>query len=196
VSWQDFVAELRNRWPNPRITADAIRVYHRDLVEIGATPEQGLAALKALDDGDREFAPTPGTVRAKVMDLREPDPLDHGEAWRLAMESVRKFGSYREQEALEWLAAIDAALAYAVRTFGFIDLCRFDLRNETTVRAQFRDIYKNAAGRVARNRAAGGGVPALPPSEGGLRRLAARKFIAGVSGAPGPAELPAEAPDG
>ncbi len=130
------------------------------------------------------------------MDLREPDPLDHGEAWRLAMEAVRRFGSYRQDDALKWLCDIDAALAYAVRTFGFRDLCLFDLGDEATVRAQFRDIYKNAAGRVARNRAAGGAAAALPPSEGGLRRLAARKFIAGVWTAPEVSELPAEASSG
>lgn len=187
MTWNDFVAELRSRWPNPRITSDAVRIYHGDLTAIGATPAEASAALRALDDGSRNFAPSPGTVRAKVMELREPDPIDHGEAWRLAMEAVRKFSSYREEEALEWLMEVDPALAYSVRVYGYGDLCSFDLRNESTVRAQFRDIYKNAAGRVARDRALGVLTPSLPSSEGGMRRLAARKFIAGAHG---PVERP------
>lgn len=63
-------------------------------------------------------------------------------AWDTVMRAISRYGSYREEEALD---SMDELTRRTTETFGFRYLCFTDSDNLQTVRAQFRDVYKNYA---------------------------------------------------
>ena len=65
-------------------------------------------------------------------------------AWDSVIKAVKRYGSYKEAEALE---SMDEVTREAVRAIDFRHLCFMEIDDLPTVRAQFRDIYKNIAKR-------------------------------------------------
>lgn len=161
----DLVQQMRARWPHSEIPDATIAVLFQDLHEVDR--EQAMAAMLALYREGREYAPNGAQIRAKLSELERDDP-DIGEAWRLVHQANLKWGLHREhgqEKALQWLESQSVAVAAAVRRYGADALGSYDLANEGTVRAQFRDTYR-AVVRERQHDAAYAGLP-----EVGLRRL-------------------------
>jgi hypothetical protein len=137
--WIEVVKRYRANWPHAQIPDASIAKWYDDLAELPA--EQVTAAVEAIYREGAEFPPNGAQVLAKVSEVERSDP-DHGEAWRLAMEAVRRFGSYEPTAALEWLGERSAAVRVAVERIGYRELCHFNLADEATWRAQFREVYK------------------------------------------------------
>ena len=157
AEWNTLAAQIVLYWPQRRIEDGTLAGWYRDVEDIPFDVAE--AALRALARDGREWPPTGGQIRAKAVELARSDP-DHGRAWELVRESVRRFGSYAQADALEWLADHSPAVARAVTRFGYRELCSYDLADENTVRAQFRETYKAlAAERDRDSRYAGIGAP-------------------------------------
>jgi hypothetical protein len=98
------------------------------------------ALVKVLSTA--KFFPTVAEIREAAAEITNPLPITAAEAWGQVMEAVRKFGSYRPTEAMEWLSP---EVAVMVRRFGFVDICRSEQID--VIRGQFIKLWDSQAKR-------------------------------------------------
>ena len=89
------------------------------------------AVIKVLSTS--RFFPTIADIREASSQLTQPRTMDAMEAWGLIGEAIRKYGHYRQKEALE---SLPEDVAEMVRRFTWRELCLSE--NIETMRAQFR----------------------------------------------------------
>lgn len=179
--WIEAVALMRMNWPHVGIDEKVEKKWFTDLADLPG--DQVKVAIEALYRDGREFPPNGAQIRGKVSELGRDDP-DHGEAWRLARRASRKADP---REAFEWLAKQSPAAAEAVREISGFQLS-YRLDDESTIRAQFRDIY-NAIVKRNRREDTYAGLPSagLRQLERGPRKLG--NALAGALPKGRPAEL-------
>lgn len=156
--WIEAVALMRLNWPHAQIDDAVIAKWYSDLAHLPG--EQVKVAIEALYRDGREFPPNGAQILGKIIELGRQD-LSVGEAWRLANKAALKADA---AEAELWLKDRSPAAAEAVRQISgpYLTYLKED---EPTVRAQFRDIYRNIiSAQVRDDRYAG-----LPSA--GLRSL-------------------------
>lgn len=90
-----------------------------------------------------KFPPTIAEIRENIFNLSDEKIRDWSDAFGLALRAIRKFGSYREDEALEWISEQDRTAAEVTRRLGFKELCLSE--NMEVIRGQFRMAYTNYA---------------------------------------------------
>lgn len=88
----------------------------------------------------KHFSPKPSELREMVLKAETSDQ-DWTEGWSLVLRSVQRFGTYREREALGWIAESDPIAAEAIRRMGYKNLCESE--EQMTFRANFRQAYEN-----------------------------------------------------
>lgn len=159
AEWARVAVEIQARWPQREIPEESWEIWFDDLRSLDA--ELVRTAVRALYLDGREWCPNGARILAKALELSDPQAdIDHGEAWRLAKRASLKAD---ELAGHEWLSEQCPAAAEVVRRLcGGITLT-YLLDDESTVRAQFRDVYKNvvaAHSRDARYQAAGLPAPA------------------------------------
>jgi hypothetical protein len=93
------------------------------------------AILKVLSTS--KFFPTISEIREAAADLTQPRTLDAMEAWGLIGEAIRKYGHYREKEALQ---SLPEDVAQMVRRFSWRELCLSETPD--ILRAQFRKAWE------------------------------------------------------
>lgn len=74
--WAHLAAEMRDRWPQSKLTPKTIAQWGEDVADLPA--EHVRAAVEVLARTERQFAPQPGEIRAEVTRLRLDVP-DWGE---------------------------------------------------------------------------------------------------------------------
>lgn len=89
-----------------------------------------------------KFPPTVAELRELSAQISTGEIPDWGEAWEQACRSIRRFGSYRQKDALD---SLDPLCRKAVERLGFINLCRSE--NIAADRANFRMVYETLAKR-------------------------------------------------
>lgn len=157
--WYRLATELQARWPNRAIPDESIDIWFDDVCEFGY--EQVSAAITALYRDCLEWCPNGAQIRAKLAELQR-DELSHGEAWALAKRASLKANP---EKAREWLEERSPAAAEAVRNLCGGSVLAYQLDDEPTVRAQFRDCYRDVVAARKRDDAYAG----LPNA--GLRGL-------------------------
>lgn len=98
------------------------------------------AVLKVIAT-NRHF-PTVAEIRSAVAEIMQPDGIAPGEAWGLVLETVRRYGFYRQKEAL---ASLPEDVATAVRHLGWQEICLSE--QPEIVRAQFMKVYEQVINR-------------------------------------------------
>jgi hypothetical protein len=163
--WIEAVALMRLNWPHSRVDDAVVAKWYSDLQHLPA--EQVKVAIEALYRDGREFPPNGAQILGKIIELGRDD-LGVGEAWRLAHRAAR-IADPAKAEA--WLKEQSPAAAEAVRQISGPYLA-YQLDDESTVRAQFRDIYNNVL-RGQRRDDAYAGLPSagLRGLERGPRRI-------------------------
>lgn len=94
-----------------------------------------------------KFHPTIAEIREKAAMLKTDTIRDWSEAWGSVVYAIRRYGMYREQEAVEGL---DSLTAKCVRYLGYQNLCLSE--SPETDRANFRMMYQNLAKREQEDR--------------------------------------------
>lgn len=94
------------------------------------------------------FPPTIADLREIATTISTGTIPDWGEGWEQVLQAIRKFGSYRETEAL---ASMDELTQTCVRRIGFRNICMSE--NITADRANFRMIYEQIADRTKKESA-------------------------------------------
>lgn len=70
---------------------------------------------------------------------------DWSQGWDLVRQSLRKFGYYRSDEAIEWLRSLDPITGEVARRLGYQELCLSE--NLNVERANFRMAYETTLHR-------------------------------------------------
>jgi hypothetical protein len=98
------------------------------------------ALLKVLSTS--KFFPTIAEIREAATQLTQPQQLDAMEAWGLVVNAIRRYGFYREKEALD---SLPEEIADLVKQFTWRELCLNE--NPDTIRAQFRMAWETRTKR-------------------------------------------------
>lgn len=98
------------------------------------------AVIKVLSTS--RFFPTIADIREAVAQITQPRTLDAIEAWGLVVGAIRKFGYYRQGEAME---SLPDEVAQMVKRFTWRELCLNE--NPDTLRAQFRMAWETQSKR-------------------------------------------------
>jgi len=87
---------------------------------------------------------------AIIRDMANPVfPETLGDALELCLESVSKFGRYREDDALKWVEGKSKLIAATLRRFGFMSLC--DCEELGVAKGQIRAIFEEEKARAIRS---------------------------------------------
>lgn len=95
-----------------------------------------------------KFPPTIAGLREIATTISTGAIPDWGEGWEQVLQAIRKFGSYRETEAL---ATMDELTRTCVKRIGFRNICLSE--NIAADRANFRMIYEQIADRTKKESA-------------------------------------------
>jgi hypothetical protein len=93
------------------------------------------ALIKVLSTS--KFFPTIADIRESIADFTQPRTLDAMEAWGLIGEAIRKFGYYRQKEAMKFLPD---DVGEMVKQFTWWELCMSE--EPDILRAQFRKAWE------------------------------------------------------
>jgi hypothetical protein len=91
---------------------------------------------------ESKFPPTIADIRERIADITVVKEKTSIEAWNDVKTSIRKFGFYREKDAMEMLSGTTRKVVEAI---GFSTLCLSE--NEMVDRAHFLKVYDNLANR-------------------------------------------------
>lgn len=132
---------LRTYYPKEQILPNqqAMELWYRELQDIPYNvAEAGLRKWVATN----KWSPTIADFREFSAVIQSGDIPDWGEGWEQVISAIRKFGSYRQQEAMD---SLDEITRTCVERLGFKNICMSE--NITHDRANFRMIYEQLADR-------------------------------------------------
>ena len=89
-----------------------------------------------------KFPPTIADIRELSASVTIGEKPEWSDGWREVTMAIRKYGSYREKEALDSMSDITRQV---VKRMGFKNLCMSE--NEGVERANFRMIYEQVVNR-------------------------------------------------
>lgn len=127
---------IKAAYPNSNVLPDkyAMKTWYRSLADIDFQVAEN-AVWEHINTS--VFPPSIAEIREKCANRLCPMVTDWGEAWEEVQGAIRRYGSYREVEALESLSRLTAVV---VRRMGFLNLCQSD--NPIADRAHFQRIYE------------------------------------------------------
>ena len=118
---------------------DSIKIWYKLLMDI---PYEVLNVAIQKYMMSNVFPPTIADLRELSSEITMGAPKDWGDGWEQVLKAIRKFGSYREAEALE---SMDDITRQCVERLGFRNICMSE--NIMTERANFRMLYEQIANR-------------------------------------------------
>lgn len=131
-----FASALRTYYPKENILPNeqALELWFKQLQDIPYNvAEVTLNKWVAIN----KWSPTIADIRVGATEIVEGGAKEWGDAWQEVLRAINKYGSYREQEALE---SLDDVTRQAVKRLGFKNIC---MSEELQVdRANFRMIYE------------------------------------------------------
>lgn len=127
---------LKAAYPNSNVLPDkyALKTWYRSLADIDFQVAEN-AVWEHINTS--VFPPSIAEIREKCANRLYPMITDWGEAWEEVQRAIRKYGSYREVEAIESLSRLTATV---VRRMGFLNICQSD--NPVADRAHFQRLYE------------------------------------------------------
>lgn len=128
--------------PNFLPDAEAIKMWFALLGDLDYNIAN-IAIQKYMLNG--KYPPTIADIRELATAVKTGDIPLWSDGWEETLRAIRKYGSYRENEALESMSEITRM---TVQRLGFRNICMSD--NITAERANFRDIYNELAERKQR----------------------------------------------
>lgn len=141
-----FASALRTYYPKENILPNqqAAELWFRQIQDIDyKIAEIVLNKWVATN----KWSPSIADIREQAAALTAGAPKDWGDAWESVRAAVRRYGSYRELEALE---SLDDLTRQAVKRLGYKTICMSE--NIATERANFRMIYEQIEQRAKQDR--------------------------------------------
>lgn len=137
LEFEKIIVAIKAAYPNTDYLSDkyALKTWNMALADLDYRVVEN-ALLEHIYTS--AWPPRIAEIREKCADRIHPMLTDWSEAWEEVQRAIRRFGSYREEEAVKSLSQMTAA---AVRRMGFRNLCMSD--NQMADRAHFQRIYEN-----------------------------------------------------
>ena len=85
----------------------------------------------------KSFMPTIAEIKKTIAEIKMSDVPSAEDEWQEVLMAVRRYGSYREQEALD---SLKPYTAYIVKHIGFMNICM--ATDQTWNRKEFIEEYK------------------------------------------------------
>lgn len=147
MTYKEFAkmaAAMRAYYPREKILPDdASRdLWYKHLEDIPY--ETAVVALNKWVAVNK-WPPTIADIREAALEVSTDAIPDWSEAWETVLNAIRRFGPYRQTEAME---SLDDMTRTVVRRLGFMTLCSSE--NVAADRANFRTIYQIMAERKRR----------------------------------------------
>lgn len=143
--------------------ADSVKIWYSMLKDI---PYEVLNVAIQKYIMTEKFPPTIADLRALTSETLEGKPLDWGKAWETVLDSVRKYGWYRQAEGK---AVLDDLTREAVNRIGYEKICVSE--NIVADRANFRTIYEGLLEEKTRQNKISAKVQALESDLSGQKLL-------------------------
>lgn len=134
--FETIALAIKAAYPNSNVLPDkyAMKTWYRALSDLDYHVAEN-AVWEHISTS--VFPPSIAEIREKCTARRSPMVTEWGEAWEEVLQVIRKYGSYREEEAV---ASLSRLTAIAVRRMGFKNLCQSE--NPVADRAHFQRIYE------------------------------------------------------
>ena len=136
-----FASALRTYYPREKLLPNeqAMQLWYNQLRDIPyKVAETVLNKWVAIE----KWSPSISDIRQLTSELLNGEPTDWGDGWEQVEKAIRRYGIYREAEALE---SLDDLTRQTVKRLGFKNICLSE--NQQADRANFRMIYEQLAER-------------------------------------------------
>lgn len=94
-----------------------------------------------------KWSPSIADIRAEAAEIKNGDTPDWGEGWESVLDAIRRYGSYRVDEAM---ASFEPVTRRCVEQIGFLNICQSE--NIAVDRANFRTLYEQLAEKEQKHR--------------------------------------------
>lgn len=131
-----FASALRTYYPKENLLPNeqAMQLWFNQLSDI---PYKVAEVTLNKWVATNKWSPSIADIREHATSITQGEAKEWGDAWQDVLRAISKYGSYREDEALE---SLDETTRTVVRRLGFRNLC---FSEEIQVdRANFRMIYE------------------------------------------------------
>lgn len=113
-----------------------------------------------------KFFPSIAEIREACTAMTEPRQLTHDEAWRMVLDAVSKYSSYKE---LEGLASLPPMVRDVARNIGWREICMSE--QPDVIRGQFRQAWEAHSAREKEMRVLPSDVRVLVGNLGDILKL-------------------------
>lgn len=131
-----FAMALKTYYPKEQLLPNqqAMELWYRELQDIPyQVAEAGLRQWVSTN----KWSPSIADIREMTSTIQNGSIPDWGEGWEQVLMAIRRYGSYRETEALQ---SMDEMTRTCVKRLGFRNICMSENINQD--RANFRMIYE------------------------------------------------------
>ena len=144
--WKVLVKGLKSAYPSPNFLpdAEAVKIWYQLLSDI-EYEAANVAIQKHIMVS--KFPPSIAEIREQTVSVTVGDKPIWSDGWEEVLRAIRKFGMYREAEALE---SMTETTRQAVKRLGFKEICMSE--NLMADRANFRQIFEQLAEREQANK--------------------------------------------
>lgn len=143
--FETIALAIKAAYPNSNVLPDkyAMKTWFELLQDLDYNVAQN-AVMEHISTS--VFPPSIAEIRNKCAVRTAPIISDWGEAWEEVLYAIRKYGSYREEEAVASLSKITARVT---KRLGFRNLCLSE--NQMADRAHFQRMYESMVREEQKN---------------------------------------------
>lgn len=141
-----FSMALKTYYPRENLlpNTQAMELWFKQLQDIPYTvAETALNKWVAVN----KWSPSIADIRAEAAEIKNGEDPDWGEGWESVLDAIRRYGSYRVDEAM---ASFELITRRCVERIGFLNICQSE--NIAADRANFRTLYEQLAKKEQKNK--------------------------------------------
>lgn len=141
-----FSMALKTYYPRENLlpNTQAMELWFKQLQDIPYTvAETALNKWVAVN----KWSPSIADIRAEAAEIKNGEAPDWGEGWESVIAAIRRYGSYRVDEAM---ASFEPVTRKCVERIGFLNICQSE--NIAADRANFRTLYEQLAEKEQKNK--------------------------------------------
>lgn len=141
-----FSMALKTYYPRENLlpNTQAMELWFKQLQDIPYTvAETALNKWVAVN----KWSPSIADIRAEAAEIKNGEAPDWGEGWESVIAAIRRYGSYRVDEAM---ASFESVTRRCVERIGFLNICQSE--NIAADRANFRTLYEQLAEKEQKHR--------------------------------------------